>query len=948
MDIADIESQIESRLPSTLLWLSTDKTYEDWLSSKSKRLLWVTGYAGYGKTVLASYLCTRILEDALPKPLVCRFYCDSKISELCSVVVLMRSIIHQIATQRRKLMKTVLKEAGQTGKVLWNSFSQLWNLFVKIATWPKTGPVVLIIDGFDEIDSKARDLLLDRMIQLLKSEAGSSVKVVLTSQPYSSAVITLERCALQLALESRQELIGSDVNRFIQDRLRVLVRKKGWTERIMRRLTDVLENKADRSFLWVSFTLAFLEQSDILGPADLEMVLSRIPPDLAKLYDRFLEIILRRNSSTARRLLCMILSSYRPLHVDEIKMLLTINQSHTSIAEIRSTYVIEGVESIQMALGPLVKVHDSKFRLVHTTLKDHLSLRTGSNVEIDEMTGHFLLAERCIRFLLIEEVQYESTTSSSGDSFTQSPASPNKFESRQSIDWGSGYEESVLEALFSQAETKQPVTEPVPEGHELRDYASKFWALHLAKCNPSKDSSLHDLALEFYNRNFRDRDFDRSKIFMGERYEYPQFEDPLTMSCFYGHVHIAETLLNTISVNRMQIGSSIYWASSQGHARCLEALQPLMDSNIDESICQQFDGSALAAAAGNGHLDCLEFLLRTGLFDINKQSTKGSTPLSLAVMNSHDHVVDALLHKDLSLGLDLNKVDFGGWSALFYAVTANSSKLVRRLLQDKRTEPNQIDKKHRSAFSWACEYALPDVIIQFVINERVNLRNPYCRGPKGYTPLIYAVKTGEFGKVKALFKRFKGGSHQSMTECGVDISAQDDEGRNAISWAAQTRDIRILELLLEHGSAEACTQDKNGWMPLAWTLDPPGYIENAARLLQYYDREHINKPDHTGSSVLSTAIWWGSWEIARLLAAQKSIDVDSRSKSGQTALSYAAACGSLDLVKLLVETRHADHSIADNNGMIPLHWAQQRGHRHVVEYLEQVTNVRGGAAPEST
>jgi len=43
-------------------------------------------------------------------------------------------------------------------------------------------------------------------------------------------------------------------------------------------------------------------------------------------------------------------------------------------------------------------------------------------------------------------------------------------------------------------------------------------------------------------------------------------------------------------------------------------------------------------------------------------------------------------------------------------------------------------------------------------------------------------------------------------------------------------------------------------MPLAWTLRPPAHIEHGARLLPYYDREHINLPDDTGSSVLPTAI----------------------------------------------------------------------------------------------
>jgi len=102
--------------------------------------------------------------------------------------------------------------------------------------------------------------------------------------------------------------------------------------------------------------------------------------------------------------------------------------------------------------------------------------------------------------------------------------------------------------------------------------------------------------------------------------------------------------------------------------------------------------SALAAAAANGYLDCLEHFLYTKLFDINKQGTNGMAPSSSAVMNSYDHPVAALLREDLRPGLEVNKMDFENWSALFCALTANSPKPALRLLPDMCYEPNQVDQ----------------------------------------------------------------------------------------------------------------------------------------------------------------------------------------------------------------------------------------------------------------
>lgn len=180
----------------------------------------------------------------------------------------------------------------------------------------------------------------------------------------------------------------------------------------------------------------------------------------------------------------------------------------------------------------------------------------------------------------------------------------------------------------------------------------------MAACNPSKDSSLQDLALMLYHHKFQGYRLDQSKLSISERPENPEAQRALTTSCFHGHVHVAETLLGSIIVTKARIEPALYWAPLQGHTRCLEVPQPSMSSNIDVSICKRVGRSALAAAAANGYLYCLDYFLYTNLFDIKKQGANGMAPSSSAVTNSYDHLVAALLRKDLWPGLEVGKMDF--------------------------------------------------------------------------------------------------------------------------------------------------------------------------------------------------------------------------------------------------------------------------------------------------
>ena len=895
----------------------------------------MTGYAGCGKTVLSSYLRTVLSNNTLPASLICRFYCDAKAKELSSAVVLMRSMICQTVQHSHQALRATVK-AAKHDRWLWGSFERLWTLFESIATSNGIERIIIIIDAIDELEDGTQRQISARILHLLQLETTSTVKFVITSQPHAFAVRELRRHSTHLALETKQDVIGEDVNLYIQDRLAKLQVQKGWSNGIRQRLTEVLQGKADRSFLWVSFTLSFLERRDILDQADLDDALSQMPPDLTKFYNRFLTSIVSRDApGPALRLLNMVLSSSRPLHLNELAILLSINRSHQSITDVQRDSAIKGIQSVQQTLGPLIKSHSSKIQLVHTTLKDHLT-EFGAEFGVADIKGHELLAERCILYLLLQHYRQNSVESVSSSTPVSSPTVFSLRQDSEVVEEASlDNQESIFGAIFEEPQTLgDSGIRYSGAGNELYDYAIRFWATHLQQSHPSEGSSLYTLGVELYNRVSQVRWSDYLRIAADDSLEYPVRPDVLTIACFYGHKTLLRHFLKQSNTSGTQIGQAFYWASAKGHTDCIKILYSHLDPDFTRSFFNLSGRSPFAAAAENGHIESLQILLKMQVFDLNQQDDSGNTAFSLAAARAQEDVISILLALEQPYELMVNLPDANGRSALFGACYANSANVVSRLLNDERTDPNLVDRYRCDVLSWACSDGLANIVKLFVDNSRVTISN---QDDRGNTPLIYAVKSRDLRTVTALFRRSRSGRFSSAA-ADVNVAAKDKEGRNAVSWAASIGDPRILETVLRHGSDEANVGDNNGWPPLAWTVDPPGYPQNTIQLL-HCCRDRINDKDSNGSSLLSTAIRWRQFEIARIFIERTDIHIDSKDSIGRTALSVAASSGSLETVKLLIEIGNADPSIADNIGLLPLHWADDEGHDEIAHYLQGITGL---------
>lgn len=147
---------------------------------------------------------------------------------------------------------------------------------------------------------------------------------------------------------------------------------------------------------------------------------------------------------------------------------------------------------------------------------------------------------------------------------------------------------------------------------------------------------------------------------------------------------------------------------------------------------------------------------------------------------------------------------------------------------------------------------------------------------------LEAVKRGDVNEVTRFIEE------------GVDINLTNDLGGTAVHIASGSENIKMVELLLNHGAA----------------------VDGV--------REHVVTP-------LQCAAMDGNVKMAEYLISRGAF-VNKRSQEGYTPIYRAALNGNLKMVELLI-SQGADVNIADNNLETPLHMAANRGHFEVAKVL---------------
>lgn len=169
-----------------------------------------------------------------------------------------------------------------------------------------------------------------------------------------------------------------------------------------------------------------------------------------------------------------------------------------------------------------------------------------------------------------------------------------------------------------------------------------------------------------------------------------------------------------------------------------------------------FEGSytAVHGAAWRGHKEVIQFLLGTGLIDVNSKDENNMKAFSWAVLGDHQEVVQLLLE---TAQVDVNSTDDLGSTPLSYAATHGHKEIARLLLGTS----------------------------QIIVDSKDFM---------GMTPLRWAAKEGHKKIVR------------SLLETGhADVNMKSEENgwcNTALEWAIENNDKEVAQLVLDLGQVE--------------------------------------------------------------------------------------------------------------------------------------------------
>lgn len=187
----------------------------------------------------------------------------------------------------------------------------------------------------------------------------------------------------------------------------------------------------------------------------------------------------------------------------------------------------------------------------------------------------------------------------------------------------------------------------------------------------------------------------------------------------------------------------------------------------------------------------------------------------------------------------------------------------------------------------------------------------------------------------ALFKAAESGNLvllRALLECGLNPMQQDDSGEIPLTVALRCGNLSVAECLLEVTQEPASVIDKEGASLLhkaAWG-DMPAI---AGKLIDEYGTD-IECRDSFGRSAVHVAAYQGSSKMLKFLLMEKSANVNALDCEGRTPLFSGAYDGNTRVVKLLCELG-ADLSVKDKNGLTVLDFAIRKKEADTVKFLKK-------------
>ncbi|KAJ4285991.1 hypothetical protein N0V88_008178 [Collariella sp. IMI 366227] len=298
-DMERIEKSKDDLLDGAYKWILHTQEYTaftNWDDSGSdrppRRLLWIKGHAGTGKTMLMIGLIRQLSHQPVAlSPALSFFFCQGTDAALNNATAVLRSLIWLLLLQQPCLISHLLQKYKESGAGLFkdkNAFIALYEAFRNMLKDPQLPPVYLAIDALDECVQGRSDLIHLISTSLTVSQ---NVKWLISSRPEVDFLAMLKDWgtnsvdATDSLVELDTQRLAAPVNAYIDHKLTILKGKKGYSDSVLAEVSHEVRERAENIFLWVA--LAFKVLETVHGGYAIKRI-REMPPGLSELYDHMM------------------------------------------------------------------------------------------------------------------------------------------------------------------------------------------------------------------------------------------------------------------------------------------------------------------------------------------------------------------------------------------------------------------------------------------------------------------------------------------------------------------------------------------------------------------------------------------------------------------------------------------------------------------------------------
>ncbi|KAL8649791.1 MAG: hypothetical protein Q9226_005427 [Calogaya cf. arnoldii] len=715
---AEYKSSLPGRVEGTCRWILSNSQYRDWDSQRETCLLWISGYPGSGKTILSAYLLEYLAAAQFPlglRSMLCYFFCDEKIEKQRDSKTILRSLIHQLITKRRQLIKYIKTAYELYGPHFDQDVTGLWRIFMEIASDKLVGSVTVVVDAIDECEETTRERFLQNVVSLIERSKSKSpqklcIKFIVTSRPLSGRQYTTRI----VRIDPSQSQVEQDLRLVIRTRVEDIFQRIRCKPDVKEYLENALYSKADRTFLWVTLVLHHLEKSFLASRKDFKRIIDELPQTLLATYDKFLGDVPTQYQPLAGQLLRFLIASSRPLTLDEMRIVVAIRGNHRNLVDVEDEMQLNIQETLEGVLGPLVRIWDRRIYLVHQSLKEYLQTlpnkpksALASTYSIDQPRANLLLAESCVSYLMLEDFDRDLFPPDQlGTEDSPIPGFRDSTETESMNDSWSGYELGACRMFKDTLELEMYTCVTIGENYALFDYASRHWAALFASTSSVGSPGFQRSVIQLLDgKTCRGSNWLRYYWRWNEPdLPYPLDFDPIVTASYFGHSNILKTLLSDDGLaNKTEVGiRGMYWASRMGHA---DVVNLLLQEEVNPNTKYNDGETALTVATRFNRTKVVQRLLEdegfmpeVNEYRVNSTGRGRRTPLSIAASNgSLDIVAQLLQHNEIRPEI----ADSKQWTPLLWTVFGKNLDVLKMLLSHSMDSVNHVDGSGRDVLSWA-------------------------------------------------------------------------------------------------------------------------------------------------------------------------------------------------------------------------------------------------------